>query len=204
LTDVRLRTARRVLWLRALWAGSRYSGESAMAISHSEVDRTVSPASELAVAEHRFYREDPAAASLSDALDRLQDAAPDLRWHHLVRTLSLTEADANLLALALAAEAIPGMRRVYGYLNDSTAAADASAALARTLWDWPLGTRVDGTSALVRWQAAWPSGSDPTLCSISTEWVADPLVLAELAEDDLAAASCRLGRDVEPARGPVV
>ena len=39
LTEVRLRAGRRALWLRWLWAGSRYPGEDAMAIGHSEVDR---------------------------------------------------------------------------------------------------------------------------------------------------------------------
>ena len=111
--------ARRVLWLRALWAGSHYQGEGAMAISHSEVDRTIAPASELALAERRFYREDGAAAVISGALDRLTDAGPDPRWTHLADTLGLTAPDANLLALALAAEAVPGMRRVYGYLYDA-------------------------------------------------------------------------------------
>ena len=95
-----------------------------------------SPRRALAAAEQRFYREDARAAVLTDALDRLADSVPDPRWDHLVTTLGLTPRDANLLALALAADAVPGMRRVFGYLQDDTAPADASPGLAAALWDW--------------------------------------------------------------------
>jgi AAA+ superfamily predicted ATPase len=204
LAEVRLRVARRVLWLRALWAGSRYPGEGAMAISHSEVDRTVEPASDLTAAEHRFYSEDAAAAGISDALGRLVDAGPDPRWDHLTHTLGLTAPDANLLALALAAEAVPGMRRVYGYLGDDTGASDASAALAAALWDWTPGVRLDGRSALLRWRLAWPRGTDPDLCSATTGWIADPLILAELTGDGSGAGPGVTGSDVEPAGEPLL
>ncbi len=132
LTDVRLRVARRFLWLRALWAASGQPGDDVMAISHSEVDRTLTR-------RRAHGRGAPVlpgsaqAAGLSAAIDRLADFPPDPRWDHLVTTLGLTPQDANLLALALAAHAVPGMRRVFGYLQDDTAAADASIGLAAVL-----------------------------------------------------------------------
>jgi len=204
LAEVRLLVARRVLWLRALWAGSGYPGEGAMAISHSEVDRTVGSASDLAAAEQRFYSEDATAAGISDALGQLVDAGPDPRWDHLTRTLGLTAPDANLLALALAAEAVPGMRRVYGYLCDDTNACDASAALAAALWGWAPGVRLDGRSALLRWRLAWPRDTDPDLCSATSGWVADPLVLAELTDEGPGAGAGLTGLDVEPEGEPLL
>ena len=80
------------------------------------------PAGELALAEGRFYREDAAAAAVSEALDQLLGAGPDPRWDHLTRALGLSAPDASLLALALAAEAAPELRRVYSYLRDDTSA----------------------------------------------------------------------------------
>jgi len=198
LTEVRLRVARRVLWLRALWAGSGYQGEGAMAISHSEVDRTVGPAGELALAERRFYQEDATASGISDALGRLADSPPDARWDHLVRTLGLTAPDASLLALALAAEAAPGMRRVYGYLHDDTAARDASVALAAELWDWPPGVRPGPGSALLRWRLAWPRDTGPDVWPAAGGWMTDPVVLADLTGADPGAGSGVTGHDVEP------
>jgi hypothetical protein len=83
LAEVRLRTGRRVLWLRSLWADSRYPGEDAMGISHSEVDRAVAPTGGLARAERRFYREDATAATLSAAISQLLASGHDARWEHL-------------------------------------------------------------------------------------------------------------------------
>ena len=158
LADVRLRVARRVLWLRAWWAaGQQPGGDDMVAISHGEVDRALQPAASLAAAEQRFYREDAMAAELSDALGRLAASAPDPRWDHLITTLGLTPEDANLLALALAADAVPGMRRVFGYLQDDTAAAEASPGLAATLWNWSHRSVPAPASALARWELARPA-----------------------------------------------
>ena len=200
LTEVRLRAGRRALWLRFLWAAHRYPGEDAMAISHSEVDRAIESAlrpGELARAERRFYREDPAAAVVSETLGRLLAAGPDARWDHLTRALGLSVPDASLLALALAAEAAPEMRRVYGYLSDDTGPVDASPALARALWAWAPGLRVDAGSALLRWRLAWPRDASPDWFAADSRWVADPLLLAELTGDDPGARCGPAGRDVE-------
>jgi AAA+ superfamily predicted ATPase len=204
LTEVRLRAGRRALWLRSLWAASRYPGEEAMAISHSEVDRAMTPAGELALAERRFYREDAAAAAVSEALDRLLAAGPEARWDRLARTLGVAAPDASLLALALAAEAAPEMRRVYGYLSDETGPVDPSPALARALWGWDPGLRIDAGSALLRWRLAWPRDSSPDLCAADSRWIADPLLLAEFTGDDPGARSGPAGRDVEPDTEPVL
>ena len=129
LADVRLRALRRVAWLRECWSRGGYGDESAMAISHSEVDRALAPPAALAGEEQAFYRRDPIARPLSAALDSLADRQADGEpWRHLVTCLHLTAPEANLLALALAAEAIPALRRVYGYLQDETGGSDATLA----------------------------------------------------------------------------
>lgn len=204
LTDVRLRVARRVLWLRASWAASCYPQDGAMAIPHSEVDRTLQPAASLAAEEKRFYRENAAAAGLTEALDRVADSAPDPRWDHLISVLRLTPQDANLLALALAAHAVPGMRRVYGYLHDESAPADASIGLAAALWGWAPAALLCAASVLVRWELARPEATDSHPFSASSGWAADPLILGQLTGDGRPAGCGLTGRDVEPAGEPVL
>ena len=204
LTEARLRIARRVLWLRALWAANCHPGDEAMAIGHSEVDRTLQPAVRLTAAEQRFYREDTQAAGLTDAIDRLADAPLDPRWDHLVTTLGLTPQEANLLALALAVHAVPGMRRVLGYLQDDTAPADASIGLAAALWGWPPASLAGTASALTRWELARPRPADPYPYSDSSEWVADPLILAQLTGDGPPGGYGLTGHDIKPTGEPVL
>jgi hypothetical protein len=204
LTEVRVRVARRVLWLRAMWADSQYPGEGAMAISHSEVDRTVGFAGNLGSAERRFYADDAAAADLTAALGHVATAEPDSQWARLIRSLGLSAREANVLALALAADAIPGMRRVFGYLNDYTGACDASAALAATLWDWAPGTSLDTEPALLRWRLAWPRDTDSYLTSTATGWIADPILLPELLGDRSSSQPRLAGHDIEPAGEPIL
>lgn len=202
LAEVRLRAARRALWQRSLWAGSRYPGEDAMAISHSEVDRAMAPAGEITAAERLFYARDAGAAAVSEALAQLLDAGPDPRWDHLTSTLGLSVPDANLLALALAAEAAPELRRVYGYLHDDTGACDASPALAGALWGWAPDVRIDERSALLRWRLAWPRDSGQDRGAAAGAWIGDPLLLAELTGDAPGGAAGPAGRDVEPVDEP--
>ncbi len=180
-----------------------------MAISHSEVDRAVAPPGELARAESAFYQQDAAAAAVSAALGELLAAGPDPRWEHLARTLDLPAPDASLLALALAAQAAPEMRRVYGYLCDEDGPGDASPALAGLLWGWAPDVRSAAGAALLRWRLAAPRDAGPELPGPGSGWVADPLLLAELTGDGLAgegagARAGLAGRDVEPAAEPVL
>jgi AAA+ superfamily predicted ATPase len=204
LAEVRLRAGRRALWLRSVWADHRYQGEDMMAIGHSEVDRATEPGGELTLAERCFYREDATAAAISETLDRLLAAQPDARWERLTRVLGLSAADAGLLALALAAEAGPELRRVYGYLGDETGAVDASPALAAVLWDWAPGTGIDAGSALLRWRLAQPRHGNSDWYAAQDRWLADPLLLAELTGDGPGTRPGPAGRDVEAPADPVL
>ena len=193
LADVRLRALRRVLWLRECWGGSDYGDESAMAISHSEVDRALTPRAALAEEEQAFYHRDRTARSLSVALDSLTARpADDGPWPHLVTCLELTAPEANLLALALAAEAIPALRRVYGYLQDETGGSDATPGLAACLWSWPDGTGLGPAEALRRWNLARPVHQGGWPGSVQCEWQADPAVLGYLLQDPAGGHGARM------------
>ena len=187
LADVRLRALRRVAWLRECWSRGGYGDESAMAISHSEVDRALAPPAALAEEEQAFYRRDPIARPLSAALESLAARPADSEpWRHLVTCLQLTAPEANLLALALAAEAIPALRRAYGYLQDETGGSDATPGLAACLWSWPDGTGLGPAEALRRWNLARPAHQGGWPGSVQCQWQADPAVLGYLLRDPAA------------------
>jgi ATP-dependent 26S proteasome regulatory subunit len=180
MADIRLRAARRVRWLRQLWASHRYEGEHVLAISHSEVDLALLPSGELRAAEHAFYRGDEQAAALSAAIDALAEQAPDPRFEHLVRTLGLTAAESHLAGLCLAASLDPPLRRVFGYLMDMQEPAGPTPRLAADLFGdqpfWSPGP----DSALVRWHVARPLGDGRDPYTTSTQWDADAVLLSGL------------------------
>ncbi|WP_285032045.1 AAA family ATPase [Mycolicibacterium sp. lyk4-40-TYG-92] len=180
LKEIRLRAARRVRWLRHLWTSHRYEGEHLLAISHSEVDRALLPWGELRAAEHGFYRDDPQAAELSEAIHSLNSAPPDPRWERLTTTLQLTAPEAHLAALGLAAAVDPALRRVFGYLLDLQEPAGPTPGLAAQLFDHPPFWFPAPDSNLVRWHVARPldDGRDPY--TTSTSWDADALLLPGL------------------------
>jgi ATPase family associated with various cellular activities (AAA) len=195
LAEIRLRAARRVLWLRHLWSGNGYGNEHLLAISHSEVDRALVPGTGLSDAEQAFYRSDERAAAVSAQIAVLARQPEDARLGHLVGTLGLSAADTALLTLALASAADPALGRVFGYLLDLPEAADPTPVLAASLFGpggrggrggpggpgGPGGQHPPGPdSALGRWLLAEPVTPGRDAFAWSTGWRADPLLLPAL------------------------
>ena len=178
LTEVRLRAYRRVLWCRELWARTRYADEETLAISHSDVDAALDDA--LAEAESEFHAVDERARSASDELASLLARGPDPRFARLSHELGVGAPEQELLALALAVEVVPSLRRVYGYLQDETVPLDPTPALAAELWGRPIPMHPSPDSALLRWALARPAQAALDPSSSSTGWVADPTVLDHL------------------------
>jgi ATP-dependent 26S proteasome regulatory subunit len=180
ITGIRLRAARRVRWLRQLWASHRYEGEHVLTISHSEVDRALLPWGELRAAERAFYQNDEHAAALSEAIDGLDDAPSDARWNHLVTALGLTPPEAHLAGLCLAAALDSALRRAFGYLLDLQEPAGPTPGLTVDLFGDPPFWCPGPDSALVRWQVARPLGDGRDPYTTSTSWDADALLLPGL------------------------
>ncbi|HTW02127.1 MAG TPA: ATP-binding protein [Streptosporangiaceae bacterium] len=182
LAEVRLRAARRVLWLRHLWSARHYGDEAQLAISHSEVDRALMPPAEAARAEQAFYESDRPAAVTSARIAALARQPGDARLQHLVTALGLSPADTALLTLALACAADPAIARVFGYLLDVTEAADPTPALAAALFGGASWRSPGPDSALVRWLLAEPVAAGHAAYAPSTGWRADALLLPALLE----------------------
>lgn len=202
LVDVRLRARRRMIWCRELWARHRYVDEDSLAITHSEVEIALAAPETLQSAEQEFQATNEQAQRLTAEIDALAEQAADPRWDRLCTELELDPAEQELLALALAAELVPALRRVYGYLQDETIPLDPTPALVADLWNRPAPPRFGSDSALVRWALAHPvdHGRDPA--SSSTGWAADPLVLDHLLADGPAGRPGPLGEPVQPPAGP--
>jgi hypothetical protein len=214
LTEIRLRAARRALWLRYLWSQPGYEGEHMLAISHSEVDRALLPPGEVAEAERAFYKSDERAAALSVQLSALARRRGDARLGHLAATLGLSRADTALFTLTIAAAADPGLTRVFGYLLDAPQPADPTPALAAALFELGGEPLPGPDSALVRWRLATPAGGERDAFALCVGWRADTTLLPALigrgraGESDPAAAadwSCGAdGRVIDPPADPVL
>ncbi len=174
LTRIRLRARRRVLWLRSLWAGDATGGQG-LAISHVEVDRVLADPDQLARAELAFYDSDPAVRDL-DAPIRAADlaTAADEILGRFRLDFGLRDPEVDLLTLALAVEADPWLRRVFGYIHDDATSSLPTPWLARQLFQWPAGTQVGPDSALLRWRMARPSDGQANPWSVTASWVIDP------------------------------
>jgi len=205
LRGVRLRAQRHMLWCREVWARHRYVDEQALAITHSEVERALLGQADQRREQLEFYAANPIAAALSAEIELLEHAEGDPRWRHLTTLLRVSQAESALLACALAAEALPSLRRVYGYVQDEVVPLDASPALAASLWGMAATPPIGPSSQLVRWRLARPldDGREPE--SSSTGWIADPLVLAYLLDERrTAGADGMVGAVLAAPPGPVL
>lgn len=177
-----LRLQRRVLWLREWWADSEQAPLQGLAISDSDVDRFLENPTESAAREAEFYASDPVASKLTGQIEEWE-RAPDPKWHKLVSTCGLTAEEAGLLALALAVEAQPWLRRVCGYLHDDATAQYATPWLAACLMNDEGPWRFTSSSALIRWRLATPIEAAASRWSGIAGWQADPELLTFLLDD---------------------
>jgi hypothetical protein len=207
LTEVRLRIARRVLWLRQLWSEHRYADEHLLAISHSEVDRALVPRPEMQAAEAAFYQADERAVALSARLTVLGQRPEDARMAHLTAALGLSQAESALFTLTMAGAADQGIARAFGYLLDQAEAAEPAPGLAAALF-WLSEEPLPGPAcALVRWLLAEPVVSGRDAFARSTGWRADSTLLGDLLAPGPATAGWSggsLGHSVTPPPGPVL
>jgi AAA+ superfamily predicted ATPase len=203
LQAVRLRCLRRVLWCRELWTRHHYEQEQSLAITHSEVERALVSPPDMLRAELAFYAADEQACALTAEIDALADGTADPRWARLASELELSPAESALLATALAAEVVPALRRVYGYLQDEVTALDATPSLVGQLWTM-LVPRLGAGSGLIRWRLARPLELGREPWSSSTGWVADPAVLGYLLDDGRHAATDLVGMVSQAPSGPRV
>ena len=121
LARVRLRSQRRILWLRHLWSLETESDHEA-AVTHAEVDSLLvgcdDPDPEAA-----WYATSPTVRSIDTQvriLETVLEEDESTSLTHLRRVFGLTEQETDLLHAVLAFAIDPGMARVCAYLNDNT------------------------------------------------------------------------------------
>ncbi len=179
LASVRPRAQSLALWMGELWRRDQTSPDQGLAITSAEVGRLLGDPHQRA-AEHRAFRLQNAAA---DALDRAAETAghaldADPAWRRLRDCFTLTDSEADLLALGLAAAWEPEFGRVYAYLQDDAQAVRPTALLASRLFHRPCAD----VRNLLRWRLAMPvEGQAPGLPG--TAWSVDSAVALSLAAE---------------------
>ncbi len=200
MTRIRLRAQRRILWMRSrsISGGeSRIPSNEASIYAHAfnglaggtviiddEIDRILADPQVLATTETTFYEQDEIAQALTRQI-RMADElrAQDPAWRELQQLFMLSAPEQDLLALAIALEVDPSLRRVYGYLHDDALMGYPTLWLASMLFEWQPATRLTSESGLVRWRLAYPAGNDSTW-STATPWVADPAISSWILRGD--------------------
>jgi AAA+ superfamily predicted ATPase len=174
LERVRLRAQRCAFWMRAVWSADGNLAAQGLAISHAEVDRILADRSQIAGAQEAFFKNDKAARQLSSAIKAADRAAEsDDAWKRLRNEFGISDAEADLLAMAIALEVDPMLGRVFGYLHDNANAAYPTPWLAAQLFQWEHVCAPARESALVRWHLARPLEGTANPWAITTGWVAD-------------------------------
>lgn len=177
LARVRLYAQRRVLWQRWLWANNNVSVGEGLAISDEDVDRILTKPATLTQAETDFYTTNSEAMSLNHGIaiaDR--QMAADGAWQRLRQVFGLGNEECDLLALVIAADLDPWLRRVYAYLHDDATAAYATPWLAAALFGWPSPQVLGPQTPLVTWRLAQPVHGVNNPWAVSTFWLADAAV----------------------------
>lgn len=192
ITRIRLRSQRRVLWMRSRNFSHGDSGyvndfngfASSSVITDDEINRILADPQVLATAEAAFYQRDEVAQSLTRQIQMADDlVAQDPVWQRLRQVFRLSAVEQDLLALAVALEIDPSLRRVYGYLHNDALMGYPTLWLASMLFEWQPATSFTPDSGLVRWRLAYPVGND-SIWSMTTPWVADPAIASWMIRGD--------------------
>lgn len=168
---VRLAAMRRCLWLQHLWSSE------APPDPHREALALLRDPTTQQAEARAFYASDSEASELSATIEAAEaDLAEDEAWSTLRIAFGLSTAELHLLAVCVAAESDPDLRRVYGYLLDQASPADASLWLALRLFDWNEPTRLHPFSPIYRWRLAGPVENQAHPWSLAASWAVDPTV----------------------------
>ena len=142
LTRLRLLLHRHVLWLRRRWKHDPLQSYRGLVISEAQADCLL--VGEDALAEVRFYREDPQAAEIGRSIveverelgnhrQTLMEAGTPAAIEVLVHLFGLTDFEQQVLLLCLAPELDPTLERLCAYVQDDVTRKYPTPHLALTL-----------------------------------------------------------------------
>lgn len=187
-TVVRLRAARKTLWLRQVWAQLPESPHPA-AIQHEEVDRILSNPEQVLEQEAAFNNENEDAIRLGREIEAAeQELSRDFPWMRMVEVLNLDGIDAQLFTLAAALALDPSLGRAYAYLHDQSEMSHATLWLASTLFGSGDHAAIAADSPLLTWKLLRRAPDAGSYAEAWRGWIASPAAVAWLSgqgTDDL-------------------
>ena len=165
LVRVRALAERRLLWLESL-AGHAEGDAPDGALAALPLRLRVALRDlDSPEAEARYYRAYPRCRELTKRANLYADAvadSPDNAFRHLVTQLGLSDPEADLLQVCLAAQLDPGLAQVFGYLEGDVARrAYATEALAARLCGYGRASLWSPAGALARWQVLEAEAAEP-------------------------------------------
>ena len=178
LARVRLRAQRRLLWMRSRANAVQERDFAGLAITPAEVERILEDSVAVAAKEEIFYQTDVSCRDLGDAIQAADLAfSRDAAWRHLRQQFALSDFEADLLSLSVAAGADPSLLRVYAYLHDDAYAGYATPWLTGSLFQrFPLPS-LSPDAALVKWHLAHPQEHLANPWVANAPWTADPHIM---------------------------
>ena len=182
LTRIRLRSRRRILWMKSQPNQLRAEDFVGLAISPATIERILEDSVEAAPKEEIFYESDDAARDLCDRIAAADLAfSTDPAWTHFRQQFALSDFEIDLLSLCVAAGADPSLLRVYAYLQDDASAGYVTPWLAGCLFrNFPLAP-LTPESLLVRWHLARPAEHLPNPWVANAPWIIDPHIMLWLS-----------------------
>jgi hypothetical protein len=190
---LRPRAKRAALWMHAQWAADRTSPDQGLAITAGLVERILeAPGADGFVRHPEVTALDARIAAAEAAL------AADACWRALLENFGLTGAEANLLALCLAAALDPEFGRVIAYLHDDTRHTRATAWLAGMLFGTPAWQPLE---RLLAWHLV---SAEADAAFPATAFQADPAVVGYVTAGEWRDAALDAVVVAHDAAGPVL
>ena len=177
LAVTRLRAHRLAAWMEHVWQSGQASPDQGPTIGPGEVSRLLA-ADDMRAAEATFFAVGEPARLAAQADATAAELAADPGWGAIRGVFTLSEAEADLLALLVATEIDPGLGRVLAYLHDDGRLAQPTPWLAARLAGREAAPFTG--SALTGWQLAAPLDSAAPGQRLMTPWQVDPAVALSL------------------------
>lgn len=174
---IRLVTLRKCLWLQSLWSQTDPTGPD----PNTQASLALRSPQDATFEEAMFLDSSQEAIQLSASIEAAESALREHQaWKTLVQTFRLDRHSQELLAVCVAAEVNPEVKKAFAYVLDQAEAVEPSQWLVSVLFGWGHAISVSPSSSLYAWRIAYPTAMGPQAWTSPAPWIVDPCVMAFL------------------------